>query len=143
MPVPRVVDELELPLPVLIPLVPLWPDMLPLRFSPVVLPLDEPPPVLPAAAGPPAVEEPPAELPAPDPPCARATELTELTEVRTKANATEASFIGCLLYRMKLSRGIDERPVRANRIRKSVGAENTFDRSNRIRRHRGRTRTVD
>ena len=25
-----------------------------------------------------------------------------------------------------ISRGIDERPVRANRIRKSVGAENTF-----------------
>jgi hypothetical protein len=30
MPVPRVVDEPELSLPVLIPLVPLWPDMLPL-----------------------------------------------------------------------------------------------------------------
>jgi DNA polymerase-4 len=31
-------------------------------------------------------------------------------------------------YYFGISRGIDERPVRANRIRKSVGAENTFDR---------------
>jgi DNA polymerase-4 len=29
-------------------------------------------------------------------------------------------------YYYWISRGIDERPVRANRIRKSVGAENTF-----------------
>lgn len=29
-------------------------------------------------------------------------------------------------YYYSISRGIDERPVRANRIRKSVGAENTF-----------------
>jgi DNA polymerase-4 len=29
-------------------------------------------------------------------------------------------------YYFGISRGIDERPVRANRIRKSVGAENTF-----------------
>ena len=26
-----------------------------------------------------------------------------------------------------ISRGVDERPVRADRVRKSVGAENTFD----------------
>jgi DNA polymerase-4 len=30
-------------------------------------------------------------------------------------------------YYYWISRGVDERPVRANRIRKSVGAENTFD----------------
>ena len=29
-------------------------------------------------------------------------------------------------YYYWISRGVDERPVRANRIRKSVGAENTF-----------------
>jgi DNA polymerase-4 len=29
-------------------------------------------------------------------------------------------------YYYWISRGIDDRPVRANRIRKSVGAENTF-----------------
>jgi DNA polymerase IV len=29
-------------------------------------------------------------------------------------------------YYYSISRGVDERPVRANRIRKSVGAENTF-----------------
>jgi DNA polymerase-4 len=31
-------------------------------------------------------------------------------------------------YYYGIAQGIDERPVRANRIRKSVGAENTFDR---------------
>lgn len=30
------------------------------------------------------------------------------------------------IYYYWISRGVDERPVRANRIRKSVGAENTF-----------------
>jgi hypothetical protein len=88
-------DEPELPLPLPVPLVPLCPDMLPVWFSPVVLPLLEPPPVVPAAAGPPAAEEPPAELPAPDPaPCAKATEVME---ARAKANAIEVSFIRRLL----------------------------------------------
>ena len=31
-------------------------------------------------------------------------------------------------YYISISRGIDDRPVRPNRIRKSVGAENTFER---------------
>ncbi|MEO6380984.1 MAG: DNA polymerase IV [Nitrobacter sp.] len=38
----------------------------------------------------------------------------------------EASFGKSGAYYYSISRGIDERPVRANRIRKSVGAENTF-----------------
>ena len=38
----------------------------------------------------------------------------------------EASFGKAGGYYYSISRGIDERPVRANRIRKSVGAENTF-----------------
>ena len=38
----------------------------------------------------------------------------------------EANFGKAGGYYYSISRGIDERPVRANRIRKSVGAENTF-----------------
>ncbi len=38
----------------------------------------------------------------------------------------EANFGKAGAYYYWISRGIDERPVRANRIRKSVGAENTF-----------------
>ncbi len=38
----------------------------------------------------------------------------------------EANFGKAGAYYYSISRGIDERPVRANRIRKSVGAENTF-----------------
>lgn len=38
----------------------------------------------------------------------------------------EANFGKAGTYYHSISRGIDERPVRANRIRKSVGAENTF-----------------
>jgi DNA polymerase-4 len=38
----------------------------------------------------------------------------------------EANFGKAGTYYYSISRGIDERPVRANRIRKSVGAENTF-----------------
>jgi DNA polymerase IV len=38
----------------------------------------------------------------------------------------EANFGKAGFYYYSISRGIDERPVRANRIRKSVGAENTF-----------------
>jgi DNA polymerase IV len=38
----------------------------------------------------------------------------------------EANFGKAGAYYHSISRGIDERPVRANRIRKSVGAENTF-----------------
>jgi DNA polymerase-4 len=38
----------------------------------------------------------------------------------------EANFGKSGTYYYWISRGIDERPVRANRIRKSVGAENTF-----------------
>jgi DNA polymerase-4 len=38
----------------------------------------------------------------------------------------EAHFGKAGVYYYWISRGIDERPVRANRIRKSVGAENTF-----------------
>ena len=38
----------------------------------------------------------------------------------------EAHFGKAGTYYYWISRGIDERPVRANRIRKSVGAENTF-----------------
>jgi DNA polymerase-4 len=38
----------------------------------------------------------------------------------------EANFGKAGVYYYSISRGIDERPVRANRIRKSVGAENTF-----------------
>jgi DNA polymerase-4 len=38
----------------------------------------------------------------------------------------EAHFGKAGAYYYWISRGIDERPVRANRIRKSVGAENTF-----------------
>ena len=38
----------------------------------------------------------------------------------------EAHFGKAGTYYYSISRGIDERPVRANRIRKSVGAENTF-----------------
>jgi DNA polymerase-4 len=37
-----------------------------------------------------------------------------------------ANFGSSGAYFHSISRGIDERPVRANRIRKSVGAENTF-----------------
>jgi DNA polymerase-4 len=33
-------------------------------------------------------------------------------------------------YYYWISRGVDERPVRANRVRKSVGAENTFSQDN-------------
>jgi DNA polymerase IV len=38
----------------------------------------------------------------------------------------EANFGKAGAYYHSISRGIDERPVRANRIRKSIGAENTF-----------------
>jgi DNA polymerase IV len=38
----------------------------------------------------------------------------------------EANFGKAAAYYYSISRGVDERPVRANRIRKSVGAENTF-----------------
>jgi DNA polymerase-4 len=38
----------------------------------------------------------------------------------------DANFGKAGAYYYSISRGIDERPVRANRIRKSVGAENTF-----------------
>jgi DNA polymerase IV len=38
----------------------------------------------------------------------------------------QANFGKAGAYYYSISRGIDERPVRANRIRKSVGAENTF-----------------
>jgi DNA polymerase-4 len=38
----------------------------------------------------------------------------------------ETNFGKAGAYYYSISRGIDERPVRANRIRKSVGAENTF-----------------
>jgi DNA polymerase-4 len=38
----------------------------------------------------------------------------------------QANFGKAGTYYYSISRGIDERPVRANRIRKSVGAENTF-----------------
>ena len=38
----------------------------------------------------------------------------------------EANFGKAGAYYYSISRGIDERPVRANRVRKSVGAENTF-----------------
>jgi DNA polymerase-4 len=38
----------------------------------------------------------------------------------------EANFGKAGGYYYSISRGRDERPVRANRIRKSVGAENTF-----------------
>jgi DNA polymerase IV len=38
----------------------------------------------------------------------------------------QAHFREAGTYYYGISRGIDERPVRANRIRKSVGAENTF-----------------
>ena len=37
-----------------------------------------------------------------------------------------ANFGKAGVYYYWISRGVDERPVRANRIRKSVGAENTF-----------------
>jgi DNA polymerase-4 len=40
----------------------------------------------------------------------------------------EANFGKSGKYYYWISRGVDERPVRANRIRKSVGAENTFSR---------------
>src|ERR1700736_3345735 len=38
----------------------------------------------------------------------------------------EANFGKAGAYYYSISRGVDERPVRANRVRKSVGAENTF-----------------
>ena len=39
---------------------------------------------------------------------------------------TNANFGKAGAYYYWISRGVDDRPVRANRIRKSIGAENTF-----------------
>jgi DNA polymerase-4 len=48
-------------------------------------------------------------------------------DIRNQALAfLEANFGKSGNYYYWISRGVDERPVRANRIRKSVGAENTF-----------------
>jgi DNA polymerase-4 len=52
--------------------------------------------------------------------------LTGLDLRRQDLAFLEANFGKAGAYYYSISRGIDERPVRANRIRKSVGAENTF-----------------
>jgi DNA polymerase IV len=48
--------------------------------------------------------------------------------VAATTSGTQANFGKAGAYYYWISRGVDDREVRANRIRKSVGAENTFSR---------------
>src|SRR5215471_13982451 len=52
--------------------------------------------------------------------------FTGLDMLNQTLEFSNANFGKSGAYCYWISRGIDERPVRANRIRKSVGAENTF-----------------